>query len=445
MKKSLVCLLLLALLALGAPATLAQDAETLQPPDCETDLSGETLRFYHFGPLSGVFAQLTQPVLLGFEDALAYYNERGGLCGGTLEMEYTDTGGDQSAAQAAWDDFTNRGDAAIMFVYLTEDAELLRDQAAQQEIPLVVSSGSVRALYGNDADEPGWVFSVTPLYPDQTGAFCDYIAANWDDFGIEGDPVMGHVSILGALGESSDTPETRAYCESVGVGYAGARYFLPGIPDLTTQVQGVVDEGANIIYTTSIAGGPAQIAATVQALGLQDQVIIGGPNIVLDTSTITQGGGNVDGMLGHLPYLWWDEISHPGIQAITQYWAENRLPAAENPADAFAARNVAYLVAWAAVDLYIRLAAETIDRVGFENFDGAAMFETMTSGTRYEALEGVIFVEYTEDLRHPRESRIGQIQIEETDDAGLRAQIVPLTDWLAVPDLRPSGADVPED
>ncbi len=422
--------------AVWPPRLAAQDSAT-----CTEDLTGETIRFYHFGDLSGIYSQLTLPVLVGFEDAVTYFNAQGGICGATIAMEYRDTGGDQEAAQAAWDEFSQRDDAYLMFLYLTDDAELLREQASQQEIPIVVSSGSVQALYGDSGNEAGWVFSVTPMFMNQLGAFCDYLSENWASFGIEGDPKIGHVSFLGALGESSDTPEARAYCESKGIGYAGARYFFPGIPDISSMVQGVLEQGANIIYTTSVANGPAQVVTTLDALGLRDEVLVAGPNIVLDTSVIQLGGESADGMVGQLPYSWWDEVEHPGIQTVTQYWTENRLPEYNNPSDALETRNVAYLVAWAAVDAYIDIIRETINRVGFENLSGRAVFEDITSGQTFSALDGAISLSYDENRREPRQTRIGSIQFVEAG-GGIVPQILPLTDYFATPDLRPGGADV---
>src|SRR5690606_32688557 len=191
------------------------------------------------------------------------------------------------------------------------------------EIVLFNAAGSELGLYG-EAGEPGNQYSIIPLYTDQLGAFCDYVVENWDSFGIEGDPVIGHLSWEGAFGRSSDTEGTRAYCEAAGVGYAGAEYFLPGTPDISTQLQGLVDAGANIIYTSSLASGPAQVAGTVAALGLTDSVVLGGANWALDSSVIGLGGEATEGIIGNLPYLWWDELEEPGVQTVVGYWAANR-------------------------------------------------------------------------------------------------------------------------
>jgi ABC-type branched-subunit amino acid transport system substrate-binding protein len=415
---------------------LASEAE------CQYDLTGQTLKFYHFGDLSGVYTFITLPVLAGFEDAVAYFNENGGVCGATIQIDYFDTAGTSEGAQAAWDEFTSREDTHVVFLYLTEDSELLRNQAESQQIPIVVSAGSVRSLYGDNADDPAWVFGAVPLYQDQLGAFCQYISQHWSEYGIEGDPVIGHVSWLGAFGEASDTEESRAYCQSLGVGYAKAMYYFPGIPDISTQIQRVIEEGANIIYTTSLTSGPAQLATTVEALGLRDQVLLAGPAWVLDSSVVNLGGESVAGIIGQLPFLWWDELDQPGIQLVTANWAQRRLATAENPQDAQALRNIAYLLAWTTVDFYRQFMTVTINRVGPDNLSGQAVYDSLTSDITYNPLGGVLEINFSGNNRSAHRTRIATIQFNETE-GGVISQVVPLTDWFETPDLKPGGADVP--
>ncbi len=440
MKRYMAGLLILALFAvvMPHPTPLIQAQE--EAITCAFDLTGETIKFYQFGDYSGVYTFITLPLLSGFEDALEYVNANGGLCGAEVVMEYRDTGGDRESAQAAWDDFSNRDDVDVIITVQTEDAELLRDQAEAKGIPIMVSTGSVMGLYGEDGNDPAWVFAVTPLYEDQLGAFCEYISENWASFGIEGDPKIGHVSWLGAVGEASDKPETRAYCESLGVETVGAAYFFPGLPDVSSQVQTILDAGANIIYTTSLASGPAQVATTLDTLGVRDELLLAGPNWVLDTSVIRLGGESVAGIVGQLPYYWWDELEHPGVQAVTTAWAEKRV--AENPETAYELRNIAYLLGWASVDLYKQIITEAINRAGgIENLNGDIIYETLTSGTTFSGMEGVLEISYNETRRSPTRTRMGVIEFVESGN-GVAPVVTPLTAWGETPDLRPGGADV---
>lgn len=436
LKKLVILLMLLSVVALpqafASHDEPASEAFPSQRSECEVDLSGETVTFYHFGDLSGAYAFITQPLIAGFDDAASYFNENGGLCGATIGQEFRDTGGAQEQTQAFWDEFSALDDAYSIFLYASADGELLRQQALDADIVLFNAAASELALYG-EAGEPGNQYSIIPLYVDQLGAFCDYISANWDDMGMEGDPVIGHLSWEGAFGRSSDTDTTRAYCEEQGVGYAGAEYFLPTAPDVSSQLQSLVDSGANIIYTTSLASGPAQVAGTIDALDLGDSVMMAGANWALDTSVIGLGGASTDGIVGNLPYLWWDELAEPGVQIVSGYWAANRL--ADDPEAAVQVRNIAYLSAWASLDLWIEGMTRTINRVGsLDGLSGGELNATMEE-FQYDALEGILRLDYTDGVRSVRQTRIGNIAFVETD-GGVTPTVQPLTEWLEAPDLR---------
>ncbi len=457
-KRTLIFILVLALVVavpFAAANNTPADEETLPAQEavapyswlteCTEDLSGEEITFYHFGDLSGAYAFITQPLIAGLGDAAQLLNDNGGLCGATVSQEFRDTGGNTDQTQAFWDEFSALDDAYAIFLYASADAELLRNQAADAEIPLLVAAGSELAFYGEDGQSPGYAYGIIPLYTDQLGAFCDYVGANWDAMGIEGEPVIGHLSWEGAFGRSSDTEGVRAYCEAAGVGYAGAEYFLPGTPDISTQMQGLVDEGANIIYTTSLASGPAQVAGTASALGLRDSVLLAGSNWALDTSVIGLGGEDTNGVMGNLPFLWWDEVQEPGVQIVLNYWAQNRL--AEDPEGAVQVRNIAYLTSFGAVDLWAEAMIRSINEVGYENMSGAALQETMTN-LDYDAFLGMIRADYTDGKRATSETRIASIQFIE-GDAGVTPSVVPVDNeeygnWFVAPDLKLNGADIPE-
>src|SRR5215475_9448229 len=110
MRKVTFAFLLIVLLAAFVVPTFAQDDTAL--PDfikhtvCDHDLTGSTVPIYHFGDLSGSYAFITQPLLAGLSDAIAYFNAHGGVCGATLKSdvgtEYRDTAGDPNNVQPAY-------------------------------------------------------------------------------------------------------------------------------------------------------------------------------------------------------------------------------------------------------------------------------------------------------------------------------------------------------
>jgi len=154
------------------------------------------------------------------------------------------------------------------------------------------------------------------------------------------------------------------------------------------------------------------------------------------------GGQDVAGTVGSLPYVWWDQVDHPGIQLVLNSWLTNRLaPAGDDPEaqqEALATRNIAYILAYSSVDLWIEVMTQTINRVGFENANGAAVYETLNSGFEYDVLEGVLPIKFDSETRAQVTSAIGQIQFVENAAGGVTPQVNPLTDVMDTPDLRAS-------
>ena len=421
---------------------------------CEVDLTGKEIPIIHFGDISGPYAFITQPLLAGLADAIAYYNARGGICGATITTENRDTGGDLAQTQAAYNAFRGRNPKPqILVLYSSGDAELLRSQVEADEIPVLISAGSVEGLYAEDGT-PGWIYATNPLYPDQLGAFCDFAATS----GMYGDnPTIGYISWPGAFGQAAFKPETIEYCAAAGVTLLETpEIFLPTDTDITTQVQNLVDAGANILYTNTLASGPALVAKTVTDLGLNDEVKVAGVNWALDTtvgllsrtSIGPDGLPSANGMIGNLPFRWWTERDQPGIALINELADANgrQLPT----------RNISYLLGVTIVDFYVELYARTLNRVGsLEAITGRDMKETMDN-ISYSPL-GLYSVDYSNGLRSSNQTRIAMLAYLNATQDGIATSgddalkipqpdgtnifvpvLVPLTEVITAPDLRPA-------
>lgn len=449
--------LLILLLVVFVLPVAAQDEGEWMPTDlhteCEVDLTGETITLWHLGDLSGPYAPITQPLLAGFDDAAAWFNANGGLCGAEIafpDATTIDTGGDQELASTIYSRVSDE-DPVMLVLYSSDDSELLRSRVAEDEIPVLISAGSIEGLYGGEADNfnaPGWVFATNPLYVDQLGFFCDYAGENIEN------PVIGYISWPTAFGRAAFTPEAIEYCASVGVTMlAEPEYFAPG-SDISGQVQNLVDNGANILYTNSLATGPAEIAATVTNLGLSNQVTLAGVNWVLDTSVGFLGQNVIDanglpavnGILGSMPFYWWTETDQPGIAFIVEQADLNERSALT--------RNIAYLLGWLTVDAFIETYIQTANRVGAENVDGPAIKETLEM-LNYNAM-GLLLMDFRGgELRDVYLNRIAELRylgqdgtpavlpdnppmvVEGESGPVLVPIVVPLTDFGEVPDLRP--------
>jgi WD40 repeat protein len=422
------------------------------------DLTGQTVSLYHMLALVGEQNDtFLQPLKAGFDDATEYFNAHGGICGATLAQVFADT--DMSIQEIYNRVAALEPKPLLVTLYGSGDAEELRDQLANDEIPgLGIRVGSVRALYGEDGQTPGWIFGTNPLYVDQVGSICDYIAANPNIFPK---PVLGFINWDEAFARSADTDESRAYCQSVGVGYAGASYFSGDATYIQPHIQNLIDAGATILFTQSLETGPVLVAKTIDDMGLQGKVTLAAVNWAMDPTVGLLGGENIradglpamSGMIGSLPLRSWAETEHPGIQLITEQADLHQRPPH--------VRNHYYTLAWASTDLYIEVYIQTGNRVGFDHITGADIKETLENIV-YSPLSGVENIDFEDGARRTLSAnRIGQMNYLGQDgktpagsnnplllstvggEQHVVPMLLPLTDFQTAPDLRPGGADVP--
>jgi ABC-type branched-subunit amino acid transport system substrate-binding protein len=391
------------------------------------NLEGEIITFYHFGDLSGPLAAITAPLIHGFEDAVAAINEQGGVRGATIEVQFRDTGGSVDEAVAAYDAFTGEDDnVLVMFTYGSGDGEALAGRFVEDQIPNLAAGLSSVAFYGPDS---GYTFGYAPIYPDQFGLFLDWLTANWADVkpATAGDEInLAYISWPTAYGQAALTPESRAYAESLGVTIVAEEELeVAPTADATTAILNAQTAGANVIYTNSLAFGPASILNGLGTLGLRDEFFVGANNWAMDLATYAflSDPALAVGLTAPFPYLWWTDADHPGIQYAEEVFAANERPPAEH--------GVGYLLTLAGVDLAVAAIERAIDNVGFDALTGQAVYEALLELGEYEVLDGVMRVDYNGDSRSPHQSQIRQIQ------GGPDAFAV-LQDWTQTPDLRPA-------
>jgi ABC-type branched-subunit amino acid transport system substrate-binding protein len=346
----------------------------------------------------------------------------------------------------------------VLTLYGSQDAVALADQLAEDEIPaLNIRGGSTASAYGEDGQTLGWVFATNPLYVDQVGAMCDYIAANPDRFP---QPVIGFLNFADDWARTA-TEGSLAYCESLGIGYAGTSIFSGDETYIVPHVQNLIDAGVNIIYSHSHENGPALIARTLTEMGLQDKVTLATVNRAMDPYVAFSGEADlgadglpmINGLIGSLPVRSWAEIDNPGIQLITAQADLHQRP--------LTMRTDGYIMGWNTTDLLIEVYIQTGNRVGSDHITGAEIKKTLENIV-YAPLGGVEQIDYQGGTRRALAAdRIGEMDylgqdgktpagagnppmvVSVGDQQFLVPMIIPLTDYQPAPDLHPGGADVP--
>ena len=412
----------------------AEEEATPEPEEAAAEagdeLAGETIVFYHFGDLSGPYAAITSPLINGMQDAVDAINEQGGIRGANVEVQFQDTGGSVDEAVAAYDRFTSEDDnILIIFTYGSPEVEALASRFAEDKVPSLSAGLSASAFYG---PESGYVFGLGPIYPDQIGYFLDWLSANWDDVkpASAGDEIkLAYLSWPGAFGQGALTDESRAYAEDLGVEIvAEEQYDLSPTADTTTAILNAQAAGANVIWTNTLAFGPAALMNGLGALGLQEEFLLAGDNWAMDVATyaFVSDPALAAGLYSPFPYLWWNDTDHLGIQYAQELYDANE----RGPGD----HNAGYLMIMAGVDVAKQAIEKGIDEVGYENLTGETVHDMLADQGPYEGLEGVMRLDYSNGSRSPHVAQIRQIQ------GGPDAFNV-IQDWTDTPDLRPGGGE----
>ena len=395
-------------------------------PEGPSDLSGETITIYHFGDLSGPYAAITAPLIHGAEDAVKAVNDAGGIYGATLDIQFADDAGSIDEAVAAYDRFTSEDpNALVMITYGSGEAEALAERFAEDKIVNITAGLSSKAFYGEGS---GYTFGLGPIYPDQIGMVMKYLSENWADYKPEsaGDEVkLAYISWPTAFGQGALTDESRAYLADLGVEIvAEETYDVAPTADTTTAILNAQAAGANVIWTNTLAFGPAAVLNDLNALGLRDQFVVAGDNWTMDLATyafLADPAYGV-GLMSPFPYLWWTDTENAGVQYAQGLFEANERQAAEH--------NVGYLLLVAGVDMAVKAITHAIDTVGYENLNGEAVHDALVDMSPFEALDGVMKADFSNGSRSPHMSQIRVIQ------GGPDAFNV-VQDWAETPDLRP--------
>lgn len=409
----------------AVPPTDTPEPTVPPTPAGPPDLTGKTITIYHMGDLSGPYASITAPLIHGAEDAVKAINEAGGIYGAMLEVQFADDAGNIDEAVAAYDRFTSEGDPIVMITYGSGEAEALAQRFAEDKIVNITAGLSAQAFYGAGS---GYTFGLGPIYPDQLAATMQFLKDNWADYkpaGAGDEIKLAYISWPTAFGQGALTDESRAFLADLGVEIVvEEKYDVSPTADATPAILNAQAAGANVIWTNTLAFGPAAILNGLHQLGLRDQFVVTGCNWAMDLATyafLADPAFGV-GLISPFPYLWWTDAENEGIKYAEGLFAANARGKGEH--------NVGYLLLVAGVDLIAQVIRHVIDTQGFDALNGETFFAALQEMSPLEALNGVLRLDFSGTNRSPHVTQIRMIQ------GGPDAFIVK-QDWMETPDLRP--------
>jgi ABC-type branched-subunit amino acid transport system substrate-binding protein len=407
--------------------------EPMLAEGCSEDLTGESITIYQQAGLTGPLSQiLGNGFINGSRDAITQINDEGGICGAELIIRTEDTQYDPEQELAVYEQFRAE-DPPPLFVltYGSGATIILKDRVVEDEIVNIAAGLNAEAFY-DPAD--GWTVGVAPIYSDQFAGFLQWASDNWADIKpaeAGDDIVVGVIGWDNAFGAGATTPESLAFAESLGITVLDLEsQAIDPAADVTGQVQNVVLGGANLIWVQSLSFGPAQVIGTIQALGLWDQLVVGGVNWAMNDDVVNILGENaalMNGFYGVFPSLYWNDEEAEGVQQAVAAFEAGGYPETD--------KGVSYLLSYGTIFALRDIILHAIDTVGYENLDGVAFFDAMKDLGTISA-SGLFDLNVVDSDRAPRMAQIRQAQFIDGD-----IDFVVIEDFFELPDTRPAPAE----
>ena len=297
MKRVLVAILIISILALGLTACGSNNASGKDAP---IKIGGI---FDFSGPTSGPGTPYGQ----GIQDFVKWKNANGGVDGRQIEFISQDYGYKVPTAEQLYSQYVGEGIVAFQG-WGTGDTEALRGKIADDKMPFMSASYSINLA--NIADAP-YNFLIGTTYSDQM-----VIALQWaKDQGAKKVAILHHDSPFG----QSPVPDGEAFAKANGIEMMAVA--MPGgATDLTPELSQLEAFGAEYIIIQNVASPAALTIKNASDLGMSAQFIC--LNWCADESLVELAGDAAEGVIGTLPFTP-PSVDVPGDDDVRKYAESN--------------------------------------------------------------------------------------------------------------------------
>ncbi len=407
-----------------------EEAAGIPMEECDATYEGETIIVHQAAGLTGPLSQiLGDGFITGSQAAVDRINAAGGVCGVMLEIRLEDTQYDPEQEVAVYEKFKAEEPAPLFHLsYGSGAAIALKDRVIEDKIPHITAGLNDEAFY---IPRNGYTFGTGPIYSDQFAGFVGWLQDNWDEVKPEGagdDIVVGVIGWANAFGAGATTPTALAYLEERGITVLPLEsQEVSPTADVTGQLQNLLANGANVIWSQSLSFGPAQVIGTMRALGAWDSAIVSGVNWSMNTDVVNilgENAGLMDGYYGVVPNYWWNDTDNPGIQMALEDFEAAGLPDAK--------KDIGYLLSYGQMYGMANILTHAMNMVGFEGLTGEAVFNAMQDMGTID-VGGMATWQAGGEDRSPRMAQIRQAQM--NDDGAI--EFVVVEDFFELPDTRP--------
>lgn len=401
-KKAIVCVLVLALLALPLVGLLG----------CGKEEKGVvTIKVGYLTDLTGPAATAMRPNQWAILDAWKYLDETDPIAGVKLKLEPYDTQMNPARAIPGYEWLKERG-VVVLLAYMPQTLDVITPFLQRDKMP----------AFTHGATEVGlacpWVFTSGPTDADIYRLSLQWLSDHWPNYPTK--PKIGFVG-WNTPYEMTILPAMEDYVQSHPDKFELLGSYLA--PAGTTTWSGQIEKLKDCDYVAPFqaAGtGVVSFISQFRARGYQ-ATFFGGAAMPCWLSLILPSVGweAVDGSFTALPWPWWSDDEIPSVAAAKDALSKNR------PGETELSLGFAYISQYVAQFIWRSIVKAAIEEVGPENVDGQAVYNAVTKWSLH--LEGLPEMSFTETNRvNSHYAKVYEWSTEASD-------LVPVSDWLLGP------------
>ena len=337
--------------------------------------------------MTGPTADQGKDIAKARNDAVQYFNEKGGVHGKKLELVSVEYGFQPPRAVAAYKKFVEQDKVQLVLGYGTPDTEALRPFITKDKIPYLSGSYSGHLT---DPKQTPYNFPGGVDYSSQIRIFLNYVKETWKE---SRKPKVAFIYADNSYGRAP-IEVGRAYAKAIGVDLVDEQIVPTSFTDATSQLLTMKGKEPDFAYINTNTQWVPVILKDSHKLGLKTKYFIN--NYGIDERTPKLAGDAAEGVLGIQDVAYWGE-NVPGMKTLME--VHNKLHPGETP-------NSPYMRGW----LWVILTVEALKRAG-PNADGEAIKKAFESFKELDTW-GITppFTYTSEDHRPTTRARIVQVK-----------------------------------
>ena len=336
--------------------------------------------------MTGPTADQGKDIAKARNDAVHYFNEKGGVHGKKLELISVEYGFQPPRAVAAYKKFVEQDKVLLVLGYGTPDTEALRPFITKDKIPYLSGSYSGHLT---DPKQTPYNFPGGVDYSSQIRIFLNYVKETWKE------SRKAKVAFIYADNAYGRAPIEvgRAYAKEIGVDLVDEQIVPTSFTDATSQLLTMKGKDPDFAYINTNTQWVPVILKDSYKLGLKTKYFIN--NYGIDERTPKLAGDSAEGVMGIQDVAYWGE-NVPGMKTLME--VHNKNHPGETP-------NSPYMRGW----LWVMLTVEALKRAG-PNADGEAIKKAFESFKELDTWGLTPPFTYTsEDHRPTTRARIVQV------------------------------------